>query len=138
MTDRLEIKKEIEKMYSRLKAQQLALNEEVEHLRFLLDTARKRKADTDEKLGIFKFLFEPEFLLTPVSSGSSGSIIQGRVKLPKEYRNRMDKEKLMKYWTFVVGKQSDLPPMKSEELEQIASEKASDVVLRRIDFNLLI
>jgi hypothetical protein len=137
MTDRLEIKKEIEKMYSRLKAQQLALNEEVERLKFLLDAARKRKAEVDAKQVMFKFLLEPEFLLTPVSNMTSGSIIQGRVKIPREYRNRMSADISRKYWTFVVGEQSNLPPLKSEELEQIASEKASDVVLRRIDFGLL-
>lgn len=137
MIDRLEIKKEIEVMSSRLKAHQLALNEEVERLRFLLDAARKRKAEVDEKLVMFKFLLEPEFLLTAVSNMTSGSIIQGRVKIPREYRNRMSADISRKYWTYVVGEQSALPPLNSNELKQIAGEKASDVVLRRIDFGLL-
>ena len=125
-------------MSSRLKEKQLTLNEEVERLKFLLDAARKRKAELDEKLVMFKFLVEPEFLLTPVSNMTSGSIIQGRIKIPREYRNRMSADISRKYWTFVVGEQSNLPPFKSVELEQIASDKASAVVLRRIDFNLLI
>ena len=136
--EREQTKKEIQKMYSRLIAQQVELLEEVERMRFLLDAARKRKDDIDKKLERIRFLLEPEFLLTPVSNGSSGPIIQGRIKLPHEYRKRMDEAIRQKYWSFIVGKQAELPPLQSPELKQIAADKASHVVLRRVDFNLLI
>ena len=136
--EREQTKKEVQKMYSRLIAQQVELLEEVERMRFLLDAAQKRKDDIDKKLERFRFLLEPKFLLTPVSNGSSGPIIQGRIKLPKEYRKRMDEAIRQKYWCFIVGKQAALPPLQSPELKQIAADKASHVVLRRIDFNLLI
>lgn len=118
--------------------QQVELKDEVERLNYLLDAARKRKDELDKKLERVRFLLEPDFLLTPVSNGTSGPIIQGRIKLPREYRKRMDDAIRQKYWSFIVGKQSELPPIQSPELKQIAAAKASNVVLRRVDFNLLI
>ena len=138
MTDREQTKKEIQKMYSRMLRQQVELKDEVERMTFLLDAARKRKDELDKKLERIRFLLEPEFLLTPVSNGSSGPIIQGRIKLPHEYRKRMDEAIRQKYWSFIVGKQAELPALQSPELKQIAADKASHVVLRRIDFSLLI
>lgn len=125
-------------MYARMLRQQVELNEEVERISFLLDAARKRKDELDMKLARIHFVLQPEFLLTPVANGSSGPIIQGRIKLPREYRKRMDDAIRQKYWSFIVGKQSELPPLHSPELKLIAAEKASRVVLRRVDFNLLI
>lgn len=138
MLEREQTKKEVQKMYSRMLRQQVELKDEVERLNYLLDAARKRKDELDKKLERVRFLLEPDFLLTPVSNGTSGPIIQGRIKLPREYRKRMDDAIRQKYWSFIVGKQSELPPIQSPELKQIAAAKASNVVLRRVDFNLLI
>ncbi len=105
--------------------------EELRRIKILEQAAKCRLQALLDRYDCIKFVCSPDVILTKVSNKNQGNIILGRIKVPLAYRLKQS-ERQPRYWSFVVGKINELPPIGSDDLRQIAEDKAHNLVLSRV------